>query len=78
MEFKIEHGIPVSKKRFPPRAGKWKKLVDKMKPGDSILVSSQAERSSLGASLRRAGYSWLSRRTEEGFRVWMKDKLKNN
>lgn len=68
-EFKIEKGIeppPTGCKGRPPR---WKNLANQMSEGDSVLLlRGQAE--SLRGVLWRQGYNCVTRKAENGIRVW--------
>ena len=68
-EFKIEKGIvppPRSCRGRPPR---WQNLANEMSEGDSVLlIAGQAE--SLRGVLYKQGYHCVTRKAENGIRVW--------
>ena len=68
-EFKIEKGIEPPPQNCKGRPPKWKNLANKMSEGDSVLLPrTQAE--SLRGVLWKQGYHCVTRKCENGVRVW--------
>jgi hypothetical protein len=70
-EPEIESGIPIPEKSW--KIGKWKRLILKLKPGDSFLVPNASQRAVI-ISHYRIGLGMIeltSRRLETGaYRIW--------
>lgn len=67
--YKIESGVSV-----PPTSG-FAALAEQMQVGDSVVVETQSEASSLCAILKRRGFAAMQRRVgaaegRSGVRVW--------
>lgn len=65
---KIDKNIPVPRRQV--KKATWAALVDKMDVGDSVLVSSVAERASLTNAIKAQGYEATTRKEDDKFRVW--------
>lgn len=67
-ELQIEHNIPVPKHEGFAR---WSALVERMNPGDSVVVSTESARKAIGRALTKAGNRTTSMKLNgQGFRVW--------
>lgn len=67
-EIQIEHNIPVPKRETCAR---WAALVERMNPGDSVVVSSESARKAIARALTKAGNRTTSIKLNgQGFRVW--------
>lgn len=67
MRFKIEKGIPIPGKK---ETSKWKALLLKMKPGDSVLLKKSLA-TTLFTSAKRYGVKVTTRKvTKMKVRVW--------
>lgn len=64
--YKIESRVPAP---LMP-AGKWNDMSVRMKIGDSVMVGSNSERKGLCRALGKNGDGYVSRKTNEGYRVW--------
>jgi len=72
MNHEIESGIPVPEKAARHR---WKNMVSKMKPGDSVIVMKHSEAGALGQVIKDRGFGYAMRKQESGvFRVWLLEK----
>ena len=67
MKYKIEKNIPIS---AHGKTGKWSSIGNQMEIGDSILVSNRKEALSISMALKRKGYKALTRKVDNGIRVW--------
>ena len=79
MQLKIDHNVPL-----PARAHKRGRqpsqetqLALKMKPGDSILCPDRAIYRRITKALSNNKRAYVSRLTEEGYRVWRVDGRKS-
>ena len=64
---KIEKSIPIPRKYGH---GKWTLLAEQMDVGDSVLVRSQSDRSSLTTAMKSRGFKLTTRSENDGYRVW--------
>jgi len=66
--YDVEKNVPVAKMFKPP--GRWGKLANKMRPGDSVLLKTASEAGCLAIAIKtRAGHA-VTRKVSDGFRVW--------
>ena len=62
---KIEKNITIPRKPM-----KWMPLAKQMDVGDSVLVTTQSDRSALTIALKAQGYEVATRKEDDKFRVW--------
>ena len=67
MKYKIEKNIPISEHG---KKGKWSSIGKQMQIGDSVLVNSRKEAVSISVVLKRTGYKAVTRKVDNGVRVW--------
>ena len=67
MKYKIEKNVPISEHG---KTGKWSSIGKKMEIGDSVLVNNRKEAVSISLVLKRAGYKAVTRKVNNGVRVW--------
>ena len=79
MTLKIERNIPIPNRGNGPGrpASEETKLVLKMKPGDSLLCPNEVIYKRVIKSMSNNKLSYLSRRTDDGYRVWRVDGRKS-
>lgn len=67
----IEKDVPIPTRGAPrgPRT-EATRLAEKMQPGDSVLVETEAIATSMTAFGRARGLKMTQRKTGEGWRVW--------
>ena len=71
MKIKIYKNVKVPKESLPRRRGRWTSVVDKMKKGDSVLLSREDAESLWQAGMRYRSVRMTRRRiTEKSYRVW--------
>jgi len=68
-KIKIQKNVPMPSRQ---RAGKWQEVAAKMKPGDSVLVSTGTKKNGLFAAIKKSGGLAISRREGDSYRVWRK------
>jgi len=75
MTLTIEPNIPVPARKYGPGRGmsSESKLALKMKPGDSILCPNEVIYKRVIKALWNNKRPYVSRRTEDGYRVWRID-----
>jgi hypothetical protein len=75
MTLKIEQNIPIPSPRGGPgrQTSEETKLALKMKPGDSILCPNEVIYRRIIKALSSHKLSYVSRRTDDGYRVWRVD-----
>ena len=66
--YEIEKGVPVEPAKSSRSARSV--LVESMSDGDSVVVPDVLEKAALLATIKRHGFHGVSRRAENGFRVW--------
>ena len=71
MKYKIEKNIPISKHG---KTGKWSSIGKQMEIGDSVLVNSRKEATSISIALKKTGYKGVTRKVDNGIRVWKVEK----
>ena len=62
---KIEKNITAPRKPM-----KWVPLAKQMDVGDSVLVNTQSEKSSLTTAIKAQGYEVTTKKEGDKFRVW--------
>lgn len=67
--YKPESGIPAPRPR-----GFWRDRAKSLKAGDSMLVKNKNEVHSLISAIWRSGFNSISKKVDEGFRVWKMEK----
>ena len=68
--FKIEKGVPMTAPSRD-RSGRWKDLLRKMEVGDSVLLESQTQATSIRNTAKRMGMQVRCQQQEdESFRAW--------
>lgn len=79
MTLKIERNIPIPNRGSGPgrNASEETKLALKMKPGDSILCPNEVIYKRIIKALSNNKLSYVSRRTDDGYRVWRVDGRKS-
>ena len=79
MTLKIERNIPIPSRGSGPgrHASEETKLALKMKPGDSILCPNEVIYKRIIKALSNNKLSYVSRRTDDGYRVWRVDGRKS-
>lgn len=68
-KIKIQKNVPMPSRQ---RAGKWQEVAAKMKPGDSVLVSTGTKKNGLFGAIKKSGGLAISRREGDSYRVWRK------
>jgi len=79
MTLKIERNIPIPNRGSGPgrNASEETKLALKMRPGDSILCPNEVIYKRIIKALSNNKVSYVSRRTDDGYRVWRVDGRKS-
>tara|TARA_B100001057_G_scaffold476649_1_gene544922 strand:+ start:2176 stop:2403 length:228 start_codon:yes stop_codon:yes gene_type:complete len=72
MQFQIDSNIPVIDP-VKTYKGKWVQLAERMKAGDSILLSDENQVRSLKRAINRVGSQTVVRTMDGGLRVWKLD-----
>ena len=68
--FKIEKGVPMTAPSRD-RSGRWKDLLRQMEVGDSVLLESQTQATSIRNTAKRMGMQVRCQQQEdESFRAW--------
>ena len=68
--FKIEKGVPMTAPSRD-RSGRWKDLLRKMEIGDSVLLESQTQATSIRNTAKRMGLLvHCQQQEDESFRAW--------
>ena len=68
--FKIEKGVPMTAPSRD-RSGRWKDLLRKMEVGDSVLLESQTQATSIRNTAKRMGMQVrCQQQDDESFRAW--------
>ena len=71
--FKIEKGVPMTAPSRD-RSGRWKDLLRQMEVGDSVLLESQTQATSIRNTAKRMGMQVRCQQQEdESFRAWRID-----
>ena len=71
----IERRVPMPTVR---RRGRWTRLLEKMEPGNSVLLNLKEEAKSLQINAHQHGFKMTTRMMEDGkYRVWLVEKIKN-
>jgi len=69
MKYKIEKNIPISAHGHN-RSGHWTKIIKEMEVGDSVVVKDRKKANSITLSIKRLGYKPITRKVDNGIRVW--------
>lgn len=71
-EATIQRNIPIPPKAVgrPKGSGKYSKLLQQMKLGDSILIGSISARAAMFSAAKALKMSIVSRREGKSYRVW--------
>ncbi len=68
--FKIEKGVPMTAPSRD-RSGKWKDLLGQMEVGDSVLLESQTQATSIRNTAKRMGLLVrCQQQDDDSFRAW--------
>lgn len=64
--YKPEKGIPIPHREY----GMWREVALKMEVGESVFFPTLAHAPALHAGLKNAGFKAVTRKVEDGYRVW--------
>lgn len=70
LDIKIEKGVPVPEGQ-PGRHSPWRRLLEKMSPGDSFVVDAEGEAREIQRKSWRWGLKVTTRQEGEKYRVWL-------
>ena len=66
---KIEKNIPISEHGHNG-SGHLSKIIRKMEVGDSVVFQDRKKANSFTSSVKRLGYKAVTRKVDNGIRVW--------
>ena len=69
MKYKIEKNIPISAHGHNG-SGHLTKIIKEMEVGDSVLVKDRRKANSFTLTIKRQGYNAVTRKVDNGIRVW--------
>ncbi len=69
MNYKIEKNIPISEHGHNG-SGHLTKIIRKMEVGDSVVVKNRKRANSFTLTIKRLGYKAVTRKVDNGIRVW--------
>ena len=69
-KLKIEKGIPIPPRTNGVRGKTATSLISEMEVGDSILVDTHNQRTTMIALAHRKGVKVVSRKMNDGYRIW--------
>lgn len=75
MKYKIEKNIPIS---AHGKLGHLTKIIKEMEVGDSVLVKDRKKANSFTLTIKRQGYNAVTRKVDNGIRVWKVEKKNAN
>jgi len=69
MNYKIEKNIPVSAHGHNG-SGRLANIIKEMEVGDSVVVEDRTKANSFTLTIKRLGYNAITRKVDNGIRVW--------